>query len=177
MGEVIEVSIISHDDDIAKKVMCFMEDLFEIKNGIQNIEVMDNWNYENTFYLNSLVEAKKYMRSKIITYTENSLGKQIGVSIEHFTDYYQYDFWYNPRLELSANEYKNIYGQFVNYFQKELKDGILIAGIGREIFIDFDLNIDDIIKKSYNIDIWIIKKDIYEKCRLKGIEKTDIVLI
>lgn len=169
MGEVIEVSIISHNDDMAEKVMCFMEDLFEIKNGIRNIEVMDNWNYENTVHLNSLDEAKKYINSKIITYTENSFEEQIGVSIEHFSDYYRYDFWYNPRLELSADECKNIYSQFVNCFQENLKDGILMAGIGREIFIDFDLNIDDIIKKSHNIDIWIIKKDIYEKCRLKGI--------
>lgn len=35
MGELIEISIISHKDDIADKMLCFMEKVFDMHNGIQ----------------------------------------------------------------------------------------------------------------------------------------------
>lgn len=177
MGEVIEISIISNKKDIGEKVMCFMEDIFEIKNGIQKIEIMDNWHYENSFVLNTLDEAKKYIDSKIITFTKSLLDEQIGVSIEHFSDCYCYDFWYNPSLKILENEYRDIYDIFVNYILDRLRNDVLICVLGREISINYDTNIDEIIKGAHNVDIWIIKKSIYEKCKLKERKKADVILI
>lgn len=177
MGEVIDISIISHKNDIAEKVMYFMEGIFELENGIKNIEVMDNWHYENMFNLNTLDEAKKYIDSKIITLTENSLDKQTGVSIEHFSDYYRYDFWYNTTQEIFLNECKRIYDKFVNYILDKLRNNIMICMIGREILIDYDMNINKMMRGAHNVDIWIIKKNIYEKYKLRKQEKSCVILI
>lgn len=177
MGEVIDINIISYKKDIIERTMCFMEELFEMHNVIQNIEVMDNWCYENVFNLSSLEETKEYMDSKIITLTRSSLNEQIGVSLERIFDCYCYQFWYNPKQELSDNICKEIYGKYVIYILNKLKYDILMCGIGREISIDFGIGIDEIIKDSHNVDIWIIQKNIYEKCRLKNIIKENLILI
>lgn len=66
---------------------------------------------------------------------------------------------------------------YINYILDELKDDILICGIGREIFIDFNMDIDEIIKDSHNVDIWLIQKDIYEKSRLKSMANAKLILI
>jgi len=177
MGEIIELNIISPKNDIVERLMCFMEDIFEMHNVIQNIEVMDNWHYENVFNLNTLEETKKYMDSKVITLTKSSMNEQIGVSMEHSLDCYRYDFWYNPKHEFFDSDCKNIYEIYINYILDELKDDILICGIGREIFIDFNMNIDEIIKDSHNVDIWLIQKEIYEKSRLKSMTNAKLILI
>lgn len=177
MGEVIEISIVSNKKDIIERTICFMEDIFEMHNVIQNIEVMDNWNYENLFNLDSLEETKKYMDSKIITLTRSSLNEQIGVSLERLLGCYCYHFWYNPKQELSENDCKDIYDLYVNYILGKLKYDILMCGIGREISINFGMDIDEIIKDSHNVDIWIIQKDIYEKCGLKNITIANLILI
>lgn len=177
MGEILEVSIVSYENDIIEKVMNFMENMFEIHSNIQNIEIMDNWNYQNVFNVTSLDEAKKYMNSKIITLTKTSLTGQIGVSAEHSKKYYCYHFWYNPKYEIPENKYKEIYIILVSYLLDTIKNKILMCVMGREISVDFDLNVDQIIKQSHNIDIWIIKKNIYEKYGLKGMIKTKIILV
>lgn len=173
MGEVIEISIISYKNDIMESILCFMENIFEIHNAIQNVEVMDNWNYENAFNLSSFDEAKKYMNSKIITVTKTLRGEQIGVSIEHFSDNYRYHFWYNPRQELSEIEYKSFLNAFSDYILEKQKENILLCAIGLEVFVDFDMNFDEMVKKSHNVDVWMIKKTIYEKYGLKRYEDTE----
>lgn len=176
MGELIEISIISHKDNIADKMLCFMEKVFDMHNGIQRIEVMDNWCYENAFCLTSLDEIKSYIDSKIITLTKNSLTEQIGVMIEHSLNYY-YHFWYNPEQEFSESEYRNSCNIFADYIIDKRKDDILMCGIGREISVNFDMSIEEIIQKSHNIDLWIIKTNLVTNCKLENIKEPKVILI
>lgn len=177
MGELVEISLFSYKNNIAEKAMRFMKDLFKIKDEIQNIEVMDNWFYENKFNLNTLYETEKYIDSKIITITKSSLDKQIGVIIEKLSDYYCYNFWFNTRQELLINEYRNIYDKFINYILDELKNDILICALGREAVMDYDVNFDEMIREAYNVDIWIIKNSLYQKYKLNKLKKECVILI
>lgn len=96
--------------------------------------------------------------------------------IEHSLNYY-YHFWYNPEQEFSESEYRNSCNIFADYIIDKRKDDILMCGIGREISVNFDMSIEEIIQKSHNIDLWIVKTNLVTNCKLENIKEPKVILI
>ena len=80
----------------------------------------------------------------------------LGIYIEKNNFLYSYDWWINPREDISDNQYEEIKEYLSNYCRSN-KD-YLISAIGRELMVDLDEDIETAIEQARNVDVWIKNK-------------------
>ena len=162
MGEVIEISIISKDENLLMKLLSFIS--LQIKDDTTKkiIEVMDNWQYENVEKIESIELAEAFIGNKIVCITEENANSQVGVHIEPIADLLLYNMWFSLEGLLSDAEYAKLIDEFVGYiFNCEGMKNIIIAAIGKETIFEYLGDSRTTISEAHNIDVWIIDKKDY----------------
>ena len=124
MGEVIEISIISKDENLLMKLLSFIS--LQIKDDTTKkiIEVMDNWQYENVEKIESIELAEAFIGNKIVCITEENANGQVGVHIEPIADLLLYNMWFSLEGLLSDAEYAKLIGKYLGLPEEDLKKAI-----------------------------------------------------
>lgn len=156
MGEVVEISL------KAETYEAFYLLLTELKkyttNNVESkIEIMDNWEYENKFSVDSIKDIEKYINDKIIFVTIKSSDNYVGVTLEKIKNEYIIEGWINPHNFIDEDNYRIMINRFVELLKE--KKSIILGGIGRETLIDFDKDICSMIKESSGVDIWLVRNE------------------
>ncbi len=156
MGEVVEISL------KAKNYEGFYLLLTELKKYTTNnfkteIEIMDNWKYENKFSVDSIKDIEKFINDKIINITIKSSDIVVGVALEKIKNEYVIEGWINPHNFIDEDNYRIMINRFVELLKG--KQSIILGGIGRETLIDFDKDICSMIKESSGVDIWLVRNE------------------
>lgn len=173
MASVMEINILSKKFIKIKELFDILKDKFNLKMRVNNVEAMDNWEYENIIKLSNKDNILEYIENhKIINIEFSIYDKHIaGCQIEKLDDVYLICLWINT-LNLkyldsdTINEKNNfIYELITNEVIKSIdKYRIIITSIGIETMFVYDKDINKIINKSTNVIRWIMpntcKKDI-----------------
>lgn len=159
MGEVIEINIVSKDENLLLELLDFIS--LQMKDNTIRliVEVMDNWQYENVETINSIDSLKPFIGNKIASITEIRASGQTGISIEPIGDLLLYNVWFNS-ICLSLNEeYSRLINNFIEYLSSsEASNNIIIGAIGKETKFEYLCNSKETIDKAHNVDVWLIDK-------------------
>ena len=155
MGEVVDVSMVSKTLNGYKQLLTFLTSYINEDYNIQSITAMDNWKYDNIVILNSLSDANKLAQEKIVCIDVKTTNYFLGVSIEKKDGIFFIDGWINPKDEITGQDYERFLNSFVDAFKHN--KSLEICGIGKEIFVDYDLGIAQAIEKAENIDLWMVR--------------------
>ena len=164
MGEVLEISCIIKNKDHIINLYEYMKNIPNNENLSEEIEMMDNWCYENVSKLDSfdIDTVIKYAESKIILITEQIIDGSKGLDIEAISrNCYNVEIWFNKRDEC----YDDIINDLLQFIFKNIIEDIYLIAIGREILFDYDDDFLKMDKKSHSIDTWIISEKYFRnKC-------------
>lgn len=159
MGKLIEISIVSTNKSLYAEMLNFLEQHLSNNNEDLIINIMDNWCYDNMIKIDSLKEAEEYMETKIVTVEKKIQDESIGISIEKNKMGYIIDCWINFAKEIIGQQYTDLTNKIIKYLKNNRK--IIICGIGKEIFINYDKKIIESIKEAHNIDFWLVSRQFY----------------
>ena len=159
MGEVVEISMVGKKINLYEQLLSFLISYFNEDHIIQTIKAMDNWQYDNIVVLNSLSDANKLVQEKIICIDVKTNNKYLGVSVEKKNDEFYIEGWINSSEEITEQDYERFLISFSDVFKNN--KSVKVCGIGKEIFVDFDLGIAQAIEKAHNIDVWMVCNDEY----------------
>lgn len=157
MGEVLEISCIIKNKDHIINLYEYMKNIPDNENLTEEIEIMDNWCYDNVSKLDSfdIDTFIKYAESKIILITERMIDGAKGLYIEAISgNCYNVEIWFNKRDEC----YDDIMNDLLQFIFKNIIEDIYLIAIGRETLFDYDEDFWKMDKKSHNIDTWIISE-------------------
>ncbi|MBD5089468.1 MAG: hypothetical protein HDT30_11800 [Clostridiales bacterium] len=157
MGEVLEISCIIKNKEHIINLYEYMKNIPNNENLSEEIEMMDNWCYENVSKLDSfdIDTVIKYAESKIILITEQMVDGSKGLDIEAISrNCYNVEIWFNKRDEC----YDDIMNDLLQLIFKNIIEDIYLIAIGREILFDYDKDFWKMDKKSHGIDTWIISE-------------------
>ena len=159
MGEVIDIMLVSKDENLFDKVLNYVLLYSKEESKQMTLEVMDNWEYENVKQIETYEMLKTYIGNKIVSVTKKDTEAQVGIIVEQKYDYLQYNLWMNFLYKIS---YKEIVNEFLtDLYEANIIDKIHIGAIGKEIMFNYDEEKKLTISNSHNVDVWIIeKKDI-----------------
>lgn len=164
MGEVLEISCIIKNKDHIINLYEYMKNIPNNENLSEEIEMMDNWCYENVSKLDSfnIDTVIEYAESKIILITEQMIDGSKGLDIEAISrNCYNVEIWFNKRDEC----YDDIMNDLLQLIFKNIIEDIYLIAIGREILFDYDDDFLKMDKKSHSIDTWIISEKYFRnKC-------------
>lgn len=154
MGEVVEISMLGKTLNIYEQLLFFLTSFFGEDYTVQCIKAMDNWKYENIVVLDSLSEADKFAQDRIVCIDIKTKSKYLGVSVERKKDIFYVEGWINSSDEITGQDYERLLNCFVDTFKQN--KSVKICGIGKEIFVNYDLGIAQAIEKAHNIDLWMV---------------------
>ncbi|MDE7425556.1 MAG: hypothetical protein K2N51_17995 [Lachnospiraceae bacterium] len=164
MGEVLEISCIIKNKDHIINLYEYMKNIPNNENLSEEIEMMDNWCWENVSKLDSfnIDTVIEYAESKIILITEQMIDGSKGLDIEAISrNCYNVEIWFNKRDEC----YDDIMNDLLQLIFKNIIEDIYLIAIGREILFDYDDDFLKMDKKSHSIDTWIISEKYFRnKC-------------
>lgn len=172
MGEVVEISMIGKSLNVYEELLCFLTSYINEDCFIHSIKAMDNWKYDNIVILSSLSDANKLVQDKIISVDVKTSNNYLGVSVEKKKDEFYIEGWINSKVEIAGQDYKRFLNRFVDVFKHN--KSVKLCGIGKEIFVDYNLDINQVIEKSHNIDLWMVCCDKYYALESK---KTKVICI
>lgn len=170
MGEVVDVSMVSKTLNVYMQLLTFLTSYINEEYNIQSITAMDNWKYDNIVKLNSLSDVNKLAQEKIVCIDVKTSNYFLGVFVEKKDGIFYVDGWINPKDEITEQDYERFVNSFVDAFKHN--KSLEICGIGKEIFVDYDLGIAQAIEKAENIDIWMV-----HSCNYINSEKSKIIYI
>lgn len=154
MGELVEISIVGKTLNIYEQLLLFLTSYIREDYIIQSIKAMDSWKYDNIVMLNSFSDVNKLAQNKIVCIDAKTDNNYLGVSVEKKKDTFYIEGWINSNQEIAGKDYERFLNSFVDAFI--YNKSIIICGVGKEIFINYDLGIAQAIKKANNIDLWMI---------------------
>lgn len=173
MGEVLEISCIIKNKEHIINLYEYMKNIPNNENLFEEIEIMDNWCYENVFKLHSfdIDTVIKYAESKIILIIEETIDGSKGLDIEAISrNCYNVEIWFNKRDEY----YDDIMNDLLQLIFKNIIEDISLIAIGREILFDYDKDFWKMDKKSHSIDTWIISEKFWGNKCITTYHKYDI---
>lgn len=153
MGEVVDISLKAETNEAFYLLLTELKK-YTTNNVESKIEIMDNWEYENKFSVDSIKDIEKYINDKIIFVTIKSSDNYVGVTLEKNNNAYIIEGWINPNDIVDEDKYRVMIKKFVELFKR--KQSIILGGIGRETLIDFDKDICSMINESSGVDIWLV---------------------
>lgn len=166
MGAVIDINIVSELYYPVKDLLDVFCIYFGSKYEITKIEIIDNWEYANSHYIESEVAILDYINdNKMLNLYATINDYNIGLQMERRDNIYQSNLWLNTKEEgflsddsLNTKNYeffKIIIGQIDN---NALKYKINVVAMGYETIFEYNKNYAIMFQQSYNILIWMIKK-------------------
>lgn len=171
MAEVIEINLICENVLSYEILLSFIHKQAEIDYSSRVIEVMDNWEYENSYVVNSKEDLYNMINTKIVCITEKANKGYVGLNIEKVEDKFCYTIWFNMEKYEIVSDYYQLIKAFITFLQKKIVNKFILCAIGKEVVFEFQGDYNTLLNNSHNIDIWIcvytlfdFEKDI---CNLK----------
>ena len=164
MGAVLDINIISKKYINPHYIKYLLEDEFKLIIEVQQIEIIDNWEFNNSKKILNIEEVENYiLNNKIANIISVINGKyNSGIQIEKINKIYSFSFWIDTKYiqVLDSNNINNKNKLFYNLIRRkivELKNlyEISIASIGTETIFEYDKNIEKMIRESVNINMFL----------------------
>lgn len=186
MAAVMDLNILCKKNVQFEELFDILKNEFNLDIKVDNIEVMDNWKYENVINISYVNNIYHYIEANKIGSIElNILSKwRAGCQLQKINDVYLINMWINTKDldyldSYTINEENEYIYEFITSTIIKLvnKYNIILASIGVETMFTYNEEINEIINKSENITRWIIP-NMYEKninkCYLKEYYKPDV---
>lgn len=171
MGSVFEINLISGNYIEISGILDQINILFNRSTKIQNIQIMDDWEYNNVICLENLTSVRDFIMQNKIGCIElcDESDSNMGIFIEKQDDVFLYNFWIDtfkyPLLDTdivdSRNQkyYDTIY-EAIYVVTKNNNHCIKLAALGAETDFKFSKKLNLVISDSYNVNSWVISSDI-----------------
>ncbi len=159
MGEVVEICAVVEDFKIYRDLLDILMEFTGRQYRTSSIQVMDDWEYTNVVDLESVDDYFESDLKGILTLECESDDDHVGASIEKPDNGYLIEAWLNPHGKVIEEEYKKLLDVIKKRLQNEAR--IYFCAIGQEIFIDTELNFLEMLKTAHNIDLWMIKRELW----------------
>lgn len=165
MAAVMEINIVSKRFIEVKELFNMLKGEFNLEIRINNVEVMDNWEYENIIKLSNKDNISEYIENKKIVNFELSIDNEYraGCQIEKIDDVYLMCLWADTlHLEyldscVINKENEKIYELITKEVIKSIdRYKIIITSIGIETMFVYDKDVYKIINKSSSVQRWIV---------------------
>lgn len=173
MGEVLEISCIIKSKDCIINLYEYMKHIPNNENLSEEIEIIDNWQYENIVELDlfDIGVIKEYAENKIILIREEISDGSKGLDIEAISKHcYDVEIWYNQRNEYYDEIKKNL----LELICKNRIEDICLIAVGNETLFEFDEDFLEMDKKSHDIDAWIISENFFRGKNITTYHEYDI---
>ena len=155
MAEVIEINLICENVLSYEILLSFIHKQAEIDYSSRVIEVMDNWEYENSYVVNSKEDLYNMINTKIVCITEKANKGYVGLNIEKVEDKFCYTIWFNMEKYEIVSDYYQLIKAFIAFLQKKIVNKFILCAIGKEVVFEFQGDYNTLLNNSHNIDIWI----------------------
>lgn len=171
MGAVFEINLISSNYIEISNILDQINIVLNKNTKIQNIQIMDDWEYNNVICLENLTSVRDFIMQNKIGCIElyDESDSNMGIFIEKQDDVFLYNFWIDtsryPLLDTdivdSRNQkyYDNIYDA-IYVVTKNNNHCIKLAALGVETDFKFSKKLNLVISDSYNVNSWVISSDI-----------------
>lgn len=178
MGEIMEINFICK-----KQISChILFDLFTsyINKGykIDEIEVIDNWEYENIININDENKIYDYINNgKIVNINANISSINIGLQLELLEEKYIGNIWIDTN-SFNFNELKSL----LKYFLSKLDVLFLIfdfktVAIGLETYFEPYDDCEKMMSMSHDIIYWMFSKNSYFSDNYQLLELENSIVI
>lgn len=171
MAVVLDINLLCNNMLNFSQVVSY---LAEYNVSLESMSCIDNWMWENEIE----IEVKQFanileINHIIIIKLKHPLIKDIGIYIEKIENQFLYTLWINTesytmldceKLTKENIEFYQKIVQSVLDINKQIGDLFEVVGIGLETEFYYDKNVKEIIQKSKNMMIWMLKK--YERLNL-----------
>ena len=165
MGATLDLNMISKKYININKILILMEKSFNVKIRVDEIEIIDDWQYSNVIYELEMDNVCKYIEvGKIANIQLNADNKfKMGCQIEKENGIYLTNLWIDTEKlqHLDSNwiiaENKIFYNKLIDIIL-ELSNiyNIIIASVGVESTLEYSHELEDVIRESENISMWFI---------------------
>lgn len=162
MAEVIEINLVCNDKLNFEMLFSFIHEQTEIDASSRVIEVMDNWEYENTYVINSKQDLNSLVSSKIVCITEKAKDGYVGLNIEKIENKFCYTIWFNMEKYDFTSHYFRLIKEFIIFLKQIMDNQLVLCAIGKEVVFDYQGDYDKLLGDAHNIDIWICLDDLFD---------------
>ncbi|WP_459477380.1 hypothetical protein [Clostridium saccharoperbutylacetonicum] len=167
MGATIDLNIVSKNNMKIEEIIKLLTNKFKLNIRINNIDVMDNWEYENLINVSEINKVQKYVEEFKIANVEFTVVDKCkaGCQLEKIENVYVTNVWIDTTnfnyldCDIINDENKSFYNRVINLVLDFTKDyDIVISSLGVETIFEYSDNIYDVINESENVIVWIITK-------------------
>ena len=165
MGANLDLNMVSTKSININNILIILEKMFNTKIVINEIEIIDDWEYSNVTYESEIDNVSKYIENGKIANIQLKADNiyKMGCQIEKENGVYLTNLWIDTeKLQylatnciISKNEM--FYNKLIDILSK-LSDiyNIVISSIGIESTLEYSKELEYIIRESKNINIWFI---------------------
>lgn len=165
MGATLDLNIVSTKNINLNKILILIEKSFNIKIGVNEIEIIDDWEYSNVIYELEIDNVCKYIEvGKIANIQLNANNKfKMGCQIEKVNGIYLTNLWIDTEKlqyldsnsiitenEMFYNKLIDIISELSNIYE------IIISSVGVESTLEYSQELEGVIRESENINMWFI---------------------
>lgn len=162
MAEVVEVNLISKDILSNEIIFQFIHEQAEIKENSKVVEVMDNWEYENSYIINPKEYLQYLINSKIISITEKARGGYVGLNIEKIDNNFCYTIWFNLKKYEAISGYYQLIKALIAFVKQKINRQFILCAIGKEVVFEFQGDYNVLLNNSHNIDVWVYLGNLFD---------------
>ncbi|MGL5152955.1 MAG: hypothetical protein ACRC7N_20550 [Clostridium sp.] len=163
MGATLDLNIVSTKNININKILILMEKSFNVKIGVNEIEIIDDWEYSNVIYELEIDNVCKYIEvGKIANIQLNANNKfKMGCQIEKENGIYLTNLWIDTEKlqhldsnsiiaenEMFYNKLIDIISELSNIYE------IIISSVGVESTLEYSQELEAVIRESENINMW-----------------------
>lgn len=165
MGATIDLNIVSKKSIRIEEIIKLLTNKFKLNIEINNIDIMDNWEYENLINVSEINKVQKYVEeSKIANIEFMILDKcKAGCQLEKIESVYVTNVWIDTTnfgyldCDIINDENKSFYEKVINLVLDSVKEyDIVISSLGVETIFEYSDDISEVIDESENVIVWII---------------------
>jgi hypothetical protein len=165
MGATVDLNLVSKKNINLEKIINLLTGKFELNVKINNIDIMDNWEYDNVINILEIDKAEKYIEESKIANIELRISDKwnAGCQIEKIGNIYVTNIWIDTAkincldCDIINEENNFFYEEVTNLVLDSVKEyDIVISSLGVETTFEYNEDIYEIINTSQNVIIWII---------------------
>jgi len=165
MGATLDLNIASTKNININKILILMEKSFNVRIGVNEIEIIDDWEYSNVIYELEIDNVCKYIEEgKIANIQLNADNKfKMGCQIEKENGIYLTNLWMDTEKlqhldsnwiiaenEIFYNKLIDIILGLSNIYE------IMISSVGVESTLEYSQELEDVIRESENMNMWFV---------------------
>lgn len=168
MGATIDLNIVSKKNIKIEEIIKLLTNKLKLNIEINNIDIMDNWEYENLINVSEINKVQKYVEeSKIANIEFMVLDKcKAGCQLEKIENVYITNVWIDTAnfdyldCDIINDENKSFYDRVIKLVLDLAKDyDIVISSLGVETIFEYSDDISEVIDESENVIVWIITEN------------------